>query len=898
MLFVLMLTATAFSQEQQKPLTLEDYPEWSRIGSTSISNDGVWVSYTYSPNEGDDTLYLKNIESQKLYEEPYGSGPAFSDNGEWAAFFLNVPEKQAKKLRKSKKTVYKKAVLLNLTTGEKKTWDKAARLTFSPSSDYLVITKQTGNKEAKGKDMLLVSLHNGWTFNLGNVSNYAFNSQGSHLAYLIDAADRAGNGLYLFNLSDKSVNPIDTDTLTYTQLSWDDAMLFSHEKGQKGTALMVLKGAKADTLTQYDNQLVIVSGIGQKLKKQVLGRDQLGGIPDGFVISEKGTLRFSLDNERIVLAIKEQAQMQKLGKDTLPNVDVWHWNDEQIQSVQMRRASRERNRTFTGVLHLNDLTLVQLTDENYRGVSLNRNADRAVVSNPVAYISDVNWGGGFSDYYQIDIRSGEKKLIGKKIGRSMGLSPEGDYYLYFKDRHFHCYRMTDQTTTNLTIEMLVSFFDEEEDHPFENPSYGMAGWTMDGKSVILNHRYDLWQVALDGSGGKNLTGNYGTEQEIRFRMTRLDRKPSLDPAGDIYLSAYGEWTKKSGYFKLKPGKAPRELLFTDASIGRLQKAKEADVVLFTKQTFADFPDYYTSDLSFKKIARQTDANPQQTEYLWGERILVDYNNKHGDKLQATLTLPANYEQGKQYPMLVYFYEKMSQRHHSYSMPTYDDRPHMSTYASNGYLVLMPDINYTEGNPGWNALDCITAAVQKVIDQGYADLEKIGLQGHSWGGYQSSFILTQSDMFACVVTGAPVTNLTSMFNILYKNSGTNNHGIMERGQVRMGKGMYDDMANYIAQSPVQQAAGISTPFMILHGTVDGAVDWNQGLEFYNAARRLGKEVILLSYPNENHHLADRNNQKDFQRRMKQYFDHFLMGTKAPDWMVNGIPFVNKLYENAK
>ena len=243
-------------------------------------------------------------------------------------------------------------------------------------------------------------------------------------------------------------------------------------------------------------------------------------------------------------------------------------------------------------------------------------------------------------------------------------------------------------------------------------------------------------------------------------------------------------------------------------------------------------------------------------------------------------------------MLVYHYEKMSQRHHQYSMPVYDDRPHMSTYASDGYLVLMPDIVYADGTPGSNALECVVPAVEKVIELGYADPERIGLQGHSWGGYQSSFMVTQTEIFACVVTGAPLTNLISMYNILYKGSGNTNQPLIQFGQGRLGKTPWEDMDHYLGQSPVHQAEGIKVPFLILHGTEDGAVDWNQGLEYYTAARRLGKEVILLSYPGEPHHLSKVENQKDFQVRMKQYFDHHLKGADAPDWMTRGISFLDK------
>ncbi len=279
-------------------------------------------------------------------------------------------------------------------------------------------------------------------------------------------------------------------------------------------------------------------------------------------------------------------------------------------------------------------------------------------------------------------------------------------------------------------------------------------------------------------------------------------------------------------------------------------------------------------------------------------MLIDYVDERGNELQGTLGLPAGYEEGKRYPMLVYFYELSSQQHHNYYAPTYDDRPHMSTYASNGYLVFQPDIVYTIGKPGSSALDDLTSSINKVIELGYADPDHIGLQGHSWGGYQSSFVVTQTDMFAAVVTGAPPTNLISFYNTLYRSSGNIQQGITEVGQVRMGTTPFEDFELYLSQSPIHHAEKITTPFMILHGTADGSVDYGQGLEYYAMARRLGKEVILLSYPDEGHHLSRKENRIDFQIRMMQYFDHYLKGAQKAKWMVDGVPFLEKEYANPR
>jgi dienelactone hydrolase len=577
------------------------------------------------------------------------------------------------------------------------------------------------------------------------------------------------------------------------------------------------------------------------------------------------------------------------------------------------RLNQDRRFTYSAAFSPATRKLTQLGDPDMRAVQPAPNGKWAVGRLDTPYRLEVSWGGTKADQYRINTETGERTLIEKAVMRTMGISPDSRWFLYLKDKHVRAYNLETGKTQDLDDGEKISWLDAEDDHPYEIPTYGVAGWSKDGRSVILNHRYDLWQMPLDGGKAVNLTQGAGEAGKIRFRLVRFDRQGRGGPGGGggifgapvqddegvdltkpLTLSAYGDWTKKSGYYQVIAGKAPTSLIFTDKQIGQVAKAEKADRVMFTQQTFSEFPDYWVSTTAFATPKKITDANPQLTEYAWGSKVLIDYANSKGQKLQGTLTLPANYEPGKKYPMVVYFYELMSNTHHQFSMPVYDDRPHMTTNASHGYLVLQPDVVYEIGKPGSSALDCVTSAVKKVIELGYADPKHIGLQGHSWGGYQSSFIVTQTDLFAAVVTGAPPTNLVSFYNELYKSTGTVQQGIMEIGQVRMGVNVTPWNAHelYESQSPIHHVTNIKTPFLILQGTADGAVDWVQGLEFFNAARRTGKQVIFLSYPDEPHHLAKKENQKDFQIRMKQFFDHYLMDKPAPKWMTDGVPQVKK------
>jgi dienelactone hydrolase len=758
-----------------------------------------------------------------------------------------------------------------------------------------------------GTDLIVRELATGVTRNIGNVNLYDFDDAGRLLAYSVDAGEKLGNGIYVLDLSSGETRTLNGGAADFDQLGWSD----------EGANLVVLRGEKQRANRQKENTLLAWTDVGTpQVRASEYDPTKDPSFTRGMVISEFTAPRWSKDGARIFFGVKEQEPEPPRNDSGEPqaNVDVWHYKDVEAQSVQMIRLQQERRATYPAVLTVASRRFLQLGDSAMRTVTATPNAKWGIGRNDVAYRGEVEWGASRADYYRVNLETGEKTLIAQKLSRTMGTSPDSKWFLYLKDKHVMAYNLESGKAVAVDATVGKSFVDADDDHPYEKPTYGLAGWSSDGKSVLLNHKYDVYALPLDGGKAVNLTAGAGDAREIEFRLVNLaaggrgggrgggggfgagggGEENGIDLSKPQLARAYGQWTKKTGYFRVTPGKEPEPLIWADKSIGNPTKATDADRIIFTEQTFTEFPDYWVSNASFETPRKLTDANPQLAEYAWGSKVLIDYKNSKGQRLQGTLTLPAGYEKGKKYPMLVYFYEIMSNTHHTFSMPVYDDRPHMSTYASDGYLVFQPDVVYEIGKPGSSAVDCVTSAVKKVIELGYADPKHIGLQGHSWGGYQSSYIVTQTDMFAAVVTGAPPTNLISFYDELYKSTGTVQQGIMELGQVRMGDNVTPWTAHdlYEQQSPVYNVRNIKTPFLILQGTADGAVDWVEGLQFFNAARRNGKQVIFLSYPDEPHHLAKKENQKDFQVRMKQFFDHYLKGTPAPKWMTDGVPQVRK------
>lgn len=902
---VMLLFGITYVNAQQKPLTVHDYEKWSRIVNTNLSNNGEWFAYTTQPNGGDNVLHIKSLIGNTVYEIPNGNRAMFSKDNKWATYLITPGQDEQKKLKKQKKPILSTAELLNLSTGEKIEIERADKIQFLKGGGFWLVQREKhpdDKSTKKGSDLVLMDLKTLKSMSIGNVSEFSENKKQSFLAYLTNADDNIGNGLYILDLATSTIQAIDTDTLVYSSLTWDDKDAPKAKWNTKGNALAVIKQHKVETLTHEKSSLLIAENIGINTKLTEIKAD---AFPTGMVLSSDRNLTWTSNATSIIVGLKKQEVVHKMSKDTVANVEVWHWNDDRIQSVQKRQLNRDLRFTYAYAVHTNDKSIVALTNDDVKTLLTSTHPKFMVVRDDDRLRNDVNWGVTPTDLYRIDLKSGAKIRFAENIKRALGYSPDGRYYLYQKVSNgvanMIVYDLEHNKTTNLTQNTMVKFMNVDHIYPHENPTYGIAGWTADKKSVLVNHKYDIWELTLDGSKATNITKGEGEKNNIIFRYTDLNPDEEyINKKEEITLSAFGELTKKNGFYSLKIGSSPKSLLYKDANFGRPTKAENANVVVLTRQTFVDFPDYYKTNTKFNKLSKITDVNPQQKEYAWGSRKLVEFKNGKGRTVQGTLTLPANYEKGKKYPTIIYFYEKMSDRHHSYSMPRYDDRPHMSTYASNGYMVFMPDVYFEEGKPGTSSLDGITSAAQALIDQGYADPDNIGLQGHSWGGYQTSFILTQTDMFKTIVIGAPPTNLESFYNNIYGSTGTNHHGIMEIGQVRMGRGATPWTAReaYQRENPMFHVPNINTPFLILHGTADGAVDWSQGLELYNAARRLDKEVIFLSYPGEGHHLSNKANQIDFQIRMKQYFDAHLKGAEAPKWMIDGVPHINQNYRKAK
>jgi acetyl esterase/lipase len=787
---------------------------------------------------------------------------------------------------------------------------------------------------AEGTDLLLYNLANGEAVNVGNVAEFGFDDSGDWLAYTIDARDAIGNGVQLRNMKTDVVRPIDSDRALYRHLVWSDSL----------DALAVLRGRIDSTARDTVYSVVAFTNVSAPaVKKTVFEASAHAEFPKGMAIAVDRAPRLAEDLSAVYFGIHEakkpsdqllagrgssviQAGAPGMGgtinqprvndaTEENPSLILWNVKDPRLQSQQIVQEAQDRAFNYLSEYRLADNKFVQLADESLRTINVAPHDHFAIGTDTREYDNNASYTGrSYEDDYTVDLRTGKRDLVLKRHRPAVRVaSPNGKEELYWgDDGNYWVVDLATGAKRNITKAAGVNFSNTEDDHNYlVPPPRAPFGWTRDGASVLLSDGWDVWKVPTTGAGSAvNLTVN-GKRDQIRYnRVYAFERGVTtgggrggggrggrggggaslgIDLSQPLYVGTYGEWTKKAGLSRVDPGTpGAKSLVWDDASFD-FQKAREADVYVYTRQTARDFPNYFVANPDFKSGRQLTDANPQQKDFAWTSGVrLINYTSAKGDKLQGALYLPANYEPGKKYPLLVTIYEKRSNLANTFVSVSETSTPNRSLYTSRGYAVLDPDIVYRINDPGMSAVWCVIPAVKAALATGMIDSSNVGLWGHSWGGYQTAFLVTQTNIFKAAIAGAPLTNMVSMYASVYWNTGNSDASIFEDSQGRFKGNVAENTEAYIRNSPVFHAEKVKTPLIILADDKDGAVDFNQGITYYNTLAQLKKDVILLEYVGENHGLARPINMKDYAMRQKDWFDHYLKGAPAPDWMTKGIP----------
>ncbi|HEU4990027.1 MAG TPA: prolyl oligopeptidase family serine peptidase, partial [Gemmatimonadaceae bacterium] len=813
-----------------------------------------------------------------------------------------------------------------LATGSTTVWHDMQSAEFSQTSRFVLLRNRAAVRAgrggfgarggggadpgATGTDVILLDLATGRSRHIGSVGDAAFNRPGDLLAYTVDANAKDGNGLFVIDLASSATQALDNDARIYSRLAWNDS----------GTGIAVLKGLPVPKMRERDNVLLAVPNVRAALTDAARRGDTLtataGGFPAGWVISDRAPLAWSADGARVFFGAMPQTPAADTiavrSTDTTADVDIWRTGDRYIQSVQMVRAEQDRNFTYREAFDVARASYVALSDSTMRTLEISVDGRWGVGRDARAYTSD--WKPAAADFYRVNLATGERTLMFRDQltqGATFGIAPDGRHFLYWKDSRFQSYDLDAGTSTTLGPGA-PSFVNTEYDHPGPKPPWGVGGYSTDGQDVIVQTKYDLWALPLDGKPGRDLTAGFGAAHQTILRLARLAPIDPLASAqertGELWdltrpltLSAFGDLTKQAGFYTLT-GKTLTKIVYDDASYDTPQRAAHADRYLFTRETFTESPDLRLSGPAFANAEQITHSNPQQAEYRWGRDSLFDFRDRLGHKVQGLLWLPEDYKAGEKRPMLVTFYEKNSQLLNRYPMPELlvsMGRPAIEA-VSRGYIVMIPDIYYNTGSSHDDQLNCVEAATRKVIALGYADPKRIGLHGHSYAGEGAAYIATRSRLFAAVGEGAGVTDLYTDFSqewgwsyqVQRGGSGENGNQYYIYGQGRWGFSPWQKPDVYHDESALTHVPEVTEPILIMHGTADPTVSFIESLNFYNALRFNGKTAYLLAYQGAGHHVSTLADRQDLTVRFFQFFDHYLQGAPAPKWMTNGVPFLQK------
>ncbi|MEW7400987.1 prolyl oligopeptidase family serine peptidase [Elizabethkingia anophelis] len=934
-----LVAGSVYTFAQKKPLDHSVYDGWQSIGSRKISNDGKWVGYSVDPQEGNSKLYLSSPKSKSSLEFPRGSKLSFTSDSKFALFsikpfFKDIKAVKDKKLKKDKlakdtlgivnlftQKVEKIPNVQSFKSPEKGgAWmaylmENMKDKTATPDAkDDDSDDKKDDDANTKPSDLILVNLLTGKKTTYENVVRYQFSENGKQLIFVTqkpEDKDKDKKDNKKPEKKDKSapvkyalqtVNWVDVEKGTVNKLTEGEgnfSQLTFNELGNR-LAFIGTLSAKNDLVKDY--QLYYFA---QNAKNTIVN-NQHGNLPKGWVVSENRAPIFSKNGKQLYFGIAPKP----IAKDTtlIANdhavVDVWNYKDDYIQTTQLKNMSRDLKKSFGAVFQTDKPDVFRrLGDNDTDTIRLINEGDAPYVlgySNKGSRIQSQWEGSDRRTYYLINNLTGNTTEVVKELNGNAVASPLGRYVVYFdRDKgNWYSYNVVTKVTTQLNKNLSVSFTDEEFDMPDKPYAYGIASWTDNDESVIIKDRYDLWEFFLNGKKApRNITNSYGRTHKITFDTYNLDKDiKSLSRKKPMYISAFNNVTKADGIYEtsIVSGKDPKEVYMGDIwGFKTLMKAKNAEEYIFTKESYVKSPNLFvTSD--FKEQTQLSDTNPQQAQYNWGTDELVNWTTPKGYQSTGVLFKPENFDPNKKYPMIVYFYEKLSENLNRYVAPApTPSRLNISYFVSNGYLVFTPDISYNEdGHPGRFAVEYINSGVEYLKKNPWVDGKHIGIQGQSWGGYQVTHLITQTDMYAAAWAGAPVANMTSAYGGIRWGSGMNRQFQYEKSQSRIGKSLWEARDLYIENSPLFHFDKVNTPVVVMANDKDGAVPWYQGIEMFTALRRLGKPVWMLNYNGDDHNLIKRQNRKDIQIREQQFFDYYLKGAKAPAWMTKGIPATMK------
>ena len=878
----------AFAQNASKSLTIDDLVTWQRITDREISDNGKWVACKMEPWEGDATVYLYAAQGQETATFSPADKFAFSAS----SGYLVVTQTPGKSTVDSLKVLKTKEDKMPMNTlviysvaGKKETIDSLKTFKLADEADW--IAYQRGRKDST---LYVRSLDGSKTFQFPTVTDFQFAKKSGMLYYTSAAEGEAG----IFTLNPEKGSPalIKEGKGVFKQTTFDEkgerlAFLYCADKDSSYKALSLW-------LSEHNAPAKEIATRGNK------------AFPAEWVINENGMLQFSKSASRLFFGTSPEPRQKDTTQlaENRPNVQVWSWDEPVQYTVQNYNKEKDLRKSYQAVYNLGNGSIFQLANEELPNIQLGNEGDAplALLSTSRPYSLSSMWEARTrSDYYTVSLDNGERKQIAQADYGRFRLSPQGKYAYWYgeTDSCWYTIALAEGKQYRLTTPESFPAWDEENDVPDYPYAHGAAGWTANDQNLLIYDRYDIWKFDPTAATPPiNLTVN-GRKEKLSYRLEQLDKEARfIDLGKPQLLKGFNEATKGYGFYnaRLSAPAAPKTLLAGNYMLRSINKAKNTDDVIYTMETFQQYPDIHYSTLAFKKSVQLTHGDKQQEGFIWGTAELVSWISLDGRPLEGVVYKPANFDPNKKYPMRVHFYERNSETLYNYRMP----EPHRSTidyhlYNSNEYVIFNPDIRYVDGYPGESCYNCLMPGITMMIAKGYIDEKGIGAQGHSWGGYQVAYLATRTNLFSAIESGAPVVNMFSAYGGIRWGSGMARSFQYEHTQSRLGATPWSSPLRYLENSPLFTMDKVQTPILIMHNDADGHVPWYQGIEYFVAMKRLGKPCWLLNYTGEPHWPMHMANRIDFQRRMFQFFNHYLKNDKMPKWMSEGVPAVEQPFE---
>jgi dienelactone hydrolase len=635
------------------------------------------------------------------------------------------------------------------------------------------------------------------------------------------------------------------------------------------------------------------------------------GIRRGFTLSDE-VPQFSQDGQNIFFKLVAGNAVATIAHDSTlitDKVEVWHYKDKYLLSQQLLELPGLRNRTYAAIAPIitGKAITLETSDTVLSWPLNNRPGSKYILAANIVNENESYWKKNeIANYQLVSFLDGSHKsiLTDPHIILSSQLSP-GERFVTWYDqakKNYFSYEVATGITRNITEVVKVSLYVDDDHHlrTYGLP-LGIAGWLAGDSALLIYDRYDIWQIdPMNKKKPVNITGGYGRQHRTAFRVVGDNYSPIT--ADTLLLAALNRDNKYNGFWKKErstssaptpcSNMAPFLYYFPaiDLNARPPVKAKNATVYLVQRMSASESSNLFATT-DFHSFIPLSDIHPQK-EYNWMTSELIHWKMPDGLIAEGILYKPENFDPRKKYPLIFHYYEKRSNELFSFRKPALSNGLlNIPWFVSNGYLVCIPNIYYTPEHTGQSIVNSVELAAKYLSTFPWVDAAKIGLQGHSFGGYETNYLVTHSTLFAAAQESAGMSDMISWYGgIAFGGLSTAFH--CEIGQSGLGTTPWQRADIYVENSPIFSVDRVKTPLLIMHNKGDGAVPFTHALEMFIALRRLQKPVWLLQYDGQDHTIADRACKLDFSIRQQQFFNHYLKDFPAAEWMTKGIPAERK------